>query len=212
MSIHFSTHNPSVLATGFYDGTVKVFDISSNNEVTMIADSSFAIGRHHLPVMQLCWVNCKDNTEQIVSISSDERVLQWSLKKSLTMTPLMTLRVDNKMKQSNISSNVIGLMGAVNNIFFVPNISTMFALVTADRRIEIWDIAKSTHDPMFYKKNDATEAVIDRTTILFSNINGILVVGNNQGEVEVFRTHNFREEDNLTLYRTKQQNILRNMI
>ena len=117
MSINFSKHKPSVLAAGFYDATVKVFDTSSNDEVTMIADSSFAIGRHHLPVMQLCWVNCKDNTEQIVSISSDGRVLQWSLKKGLTMTPLMTLRVDNKMKQSNISSNIIGLMGAVNDIY-----------------------------------------------------------------------------------------------
>ena len=117
MSLDFSKHKPSLLAAGFYDGTVKVFDTSSNDEVTMIADSSFAIGRHHLPVMQLCWVNCKDNTEQIVSISSDGRVLQWSLKKGLTMTPLMTLRVDNKMKQSNISSNIIGLMGAVNDIY-----------------------------------------------------------------------------------------------
>ena len=66
-----------------------------------------------------------------------------------------------------------------------------------------------THFP---PKNDATEAIIDRTTILFSNINDILVVGNNQGEVEVFSTHNFREQDNLTLDRTKQENILRNMI
>ncbi|KAE8903820.1 hypothetical protein PF005_g7212 [Phytophthora fragariae] len=116
-SIDFSTTHPYLLAVGFADGVVSIYDTRkadasssgpSNSTPTSsvpgaaedpttkyvpapIATSSGMSGKHLDAVWQVRWV-ARGGGESVVSVSSDGRVVEWSLKKGLSYSDLMTLK------------------------------------------------------------------------------------------------------------------------
>ena len=106
-SIDFSTLQPNLLAAGHYNGVVAVYDMnkqqqqqptsssstSSTSQDNPILSSDQEGGSHMDAVWQVKWVNKgQERGESLVSISSDGRVTEWSMKKGLSFTNLMLFK------------------------------------------------------------------------------------------------------------------------
>jgi len=69
-------------AVGFYSGNVAIYDVRNPRDLEPMVKSSFATGKHSDPVWKVQWVDhAAENGESLVSISTDGRVSQWSIKK-----------------------------------------------------------------------------------------------------------------------------------
>lgn len=87
MSCKFSNSNPNLIATGWYNGVVAIYDIRLNGNKP-IADTSTHEKKHLDIVWEVQWVprgssGQTDKGENLVSISSDGRVVEWQMKKGL---------------------------------------------------------------------------------------------------------------------------------
>ena len=259
-AVDFSTKTPNLLAVGFRDGTVAIFNVrtvgttadedrttqqpiattttaatgttAGGLAATPVLDSSQAPGKHMDPVWQVRWVDKgSERGEALVSISTDGRVVEWSMKKGFEETTLMVLkRVGNsdgvisrqasglcfdftiddpsiylaatedgllhrcsssyneqyletytghtgpvykikcnpfwapaflscsadwtvnlwhQQKQAPVLSfHAVDLADVVYDVAWAPHKSTIFASVAGDGRIELWDLAVSTLDPV----------------------------------------------------------------
>ena len=81
-ALDFSKQHPNLLAVGLYDGTVAVYDVRGDGDSPAL-EATHASGKHSDPVWSIKWVEPSDSVESIVSVSSDGRVTQWSIKKGL---------------------------------------------------------------------------------------------------------------------------------
>ncbi len=79
----FSASSPKTLAVGHYDGSVEVFHTALRSAVPA-ARCTAASGAHAEPVWGLAWVPAAggvNDSETLVSISTDGRIVQWSVNK-----------------------------------------------------------------------------------------------------------------------------------
>ncbi|CAF0934897.1 unnamed protein product [Adineta ricciae] len=110
-SLSFSLKRPNLLAVGLFDGNICVFDLNENH-TSAIVDTSGYIHKHISPVWQITWneqirSSKTDNMEVLVSISSDGRVMQWTLRKEFEAMDLMHLKRYASSQQT--SENKIGM-------------------------------------------------------------------------------------------------------
>jgi len=87
MTCQFSKSSPNLIATGCYNGVVAIYDIRVPGDKP-VADSKLLPGKHLDAVWETQWVpksssGGNDIGETLVSISSDGRVVEWSMKKGL---------------------------------------------------------------------------------------------------------------------------------
>ncbi|XP_052239028.1 dynein axonemal intermediate chain 4-like isoform X2 [Dreissena polymorpha] len=92
----FSKVNPSLLAVGLYDGGVAVYNVRQTSDEPIL-DNFLAPGKNTAPVWQLKWIEKERGTgdetaEVLVSISTDGRVCQWSIRKGFESYDLMRLK------------------------------------------------------------------------------------------------------------------------
>lgn len=276
-SIEFSSLHPNLLAVGQYNGVVAIYDMNKKNESYPILESCQGKGSHIDAVWQVKWINKgNERGENLVSISSDGRVTEWSMKKGLSFTDLMIIkRVSNgkgqadgiisrqasglcfdfansdssvyyagtedgvihkcscsyneqylqtyfghsgpiyRLKLSPFWSDIfiscsadwtvklwhqtetselvtfhsIDLAHAVFDVAWSPNEPTIFGSVTEDGRIEIWDLDKSTLDPVVrhYQKSKEDELPVQCTNIIFAASAPVIAVGDNHGQVIVYQ-------------------------
>mmetsp|Transcript_20671 Transcript_20671/g.60073 ORF Transcript_20671/g.60073 Transcript_20671/m.60073 type:complete len:617 (-) Transcript_20671:93-1943(-) len=78
----------------------------------------------------------------------------------------------------------VNLRSAVKDIAWSPTISTVFALVAEDGRVELWDIAESVLDPQQTIKPSVAEGSMN--ICAFSPDGSILLTGSSSGKVNVF--------------------------
>ncbi|RNA36800.1 dynein intermediate chain ciliary-like isoform X2, partial [Brachionus plicatilis] len=106
MTIQFNPREPYLLAAGFYDGSVYLYDLRliNNQKKTKYYYKSEA--RHYGPVWQVQWL--PPNSEQyenFISVSADSRIFNWELKKNILVgTQINFLKVfgnDPKIKYSD---------------------------------------------------------------------------------------------------------------
>jgi len=94
MCLAFSETQPSLLAVGCYDGTVRVYDVRKSEDRPLYA-SDIRSGKHTDPVWAVRWQDdpmAKDAT--FVSVSTDGRVASWVLSKNeLQMETLVSLKL-----------------------------------------------------------------------------------------------------------------------
>ena len=273
-AIDFSTAHPNMLAVGLYDGTVSIYDTRNAEFQVPVLDSSQLATKHMDPVWEVKWVDKgAERGESLVSIATDGRVLEWSMKKGLTMTPLMVLkRVGNsdgvisrqasglcldfpkedttmyfagtedghihrcscsyneqyldtfsghsgpvyRLKCSPFNGDAFlscsadwtvklwsakesrmvfdfhseGLSDVVNDITWSPYSSTVFASVTGDGRVDVWDLDHSEIEPKMSHRPTQAEAVLGVTPLtccLFSHNAPVLATGDGDGNVEIFK-------------------------
>ena len=95
-AVDFSRKTPHLLAVGMHDGTVAIFNVRREESgvlATPVLDSEHTPGKHMDPVWQVQWVDKgTERGESLVSISTDGRVVEWSMKKGLEESTLMVLK------------------------------------------------------------------------------------------------------------------------
>ena len=95
-AVDFSKNTPHLLAVGMHDGTVAIFNVRREEQgvlATPVLDSEHTPGKHMDPVWQVQWVDKgTERGESLVSISTDGRVVEWSMKKGLEESTLMVLK------------------------------------------------------------------------------------------------------------------------
>lgn len=95
-SLDFSQAHPNLLAVGLYDGTVAICNVRSLKDEPVL-DSVEASGKHLGPVWQLRWIekergSGEERMEVLVTVSTDGRITQWSIRKGLECYDLMKLK------------------------------------------------------------------------------------------------------------------------
>jgi hypothetical protein len=157
-SIDFSRSHPYLLALGFSNGVVAIYDtrktdhasqessvggdISTSNKNQInnkthvpipIATNEVSSGKHLDAVWQVKWVSKgSERGENVVSISSDGRVTEWSMKKGLSFSDLMTLkRIPNPLLGSESRTDgVISRQASGHCIDFVKNDPSVYFVGT----------------------------------------------------------------------------------
>lgn len=85
-----------MLACGTYDGIVAIFDIRKKDGKP-VAENKEMNGKHSDAIWEVHWVgkggkSADKGVEGLISISSDGRIAEWSMKKGLEYTDLMNLK------------------------------------------------------------------------------------------------------------------------
>ena len=110
-ALDFSAIHPNLLAVGFYDGSVAIYDVRSpepNPKPVLEStwSSNHNSGKHSDPVWGLQWGDSNsERGETLVSISTDGRVTQWSIKKGLEHMDLMRLKRTSRSTTTTSSSS-----------------------------------------------------------------------------------------------------------
>ncbi|XP_054194752.1 dynein axonemal intermediate chain 4 isoform X6 [Homo sapiens] len=96
-AVDFSIGAPNLLAVGYHNGTIAIYNVRSNSNVPVL-DSSESPQKHLGPVWQLQWIEQDRGTtgdgkrEILVSISADGRISKWVIRKGLDCYDLMRLK------------------------------------------------------------------------------------------------------------------------
>ncbi|XP_073752670.1 dynein axonemal intermediate chain 4 isoform X2 [Callorhinus ursinus] len=96
-AVDFSIGAPNLLAVGYHNGTIAIYNVRSNSNVPVL-DSSESPQKHLAPVWQLQWIEQDrgttgdDKREILVSVSADGRISKWVIRKGLDCHDLMRLR------------------------------------------------------------------------------------------------------------------------
>jgi len=80
----------------------------------------------------------------------------------------------------------------VNDIQWSPHTSSVFASVTNDGRIEIWDLKKDNLNPLiihFDQGADGQRTNVPKTVVAFSRDSPVILTGNSRGQVDVYRVN-----------------------
>uniref|UniRef100_A0A3Q3BMK1 Dynein axonemal intermediate chain 1 n=1 Tax=Kryptolebias marmoratus TaxID=37003 RepID=A0A3Q3BMK1_KRYMA len=87
-----------LVAVGFYDGCVAVYSLKQEGQEP-VYKSTAKTGKHTDPVWQVCWQNDDmDNNHNFYSVSSDSRVVCWTLvKNELIFTDTIRLSVNGAL-------------------------------------------------------------------------------------------------------------------
>ena len=114
----------------------------------------------------------------------------------LTCSYDWTVRVWNHKepigKQEKLVCREQHLQEQVNDVAWSPSTSSVFALVSDDGRVEIWDLYKNNLEPKltyFDKINKKTRSNTAKTCVRWSRQSPVLVTGNVEGVVHVYRTN-----------------------
>jgi dynein intermediate chain 1 len=75
-------------------------------------------------------------------------------------------------------------MHQVNDVCWSPLSSTAFAAVTADGRLDLWDLESSTLDPVASAHLDAP-----LSAVAFASVDPVVVAGSSDGQIHVFRVY-----------------------
>ena len=102
-SVHFSTKNPYYIAAADYSGEIMIYDLRSISDKP-VADSTELKDKHNDIVWEVKWVEKQnDKNEMLVSISSDGKVKEWSLKKGLEVGDLLKMKKTISLPDKTLS-------------------------------------------------------------------------------------------------------------
>jgi len=136
MCIAFSHTHHNLLAAGMYDGTVCIYNIGARDKKPFL--ESVYTQKHTGPVWELRWVDQNsERGEKLVSISSDGRITQWTMKKGLDHTDLFKLKkVPNPAKQKDVKSEAFISRNASGFCFdFSPDDAELYLCGTEEGNI-----------------------------------------------------------------------------
>ncbi|XP_067887592.1 dynein, axonemal, intermediate chain 1, paralog 2 [Heterodontus francisci] len=130
-------HNmyPYLIAVGFYDGCVAVYNIREH--ITGPTYKSTAMsGKHSDPVWQVKWQkNDLDNNINFFSISSDGRVISWALiKDELVHTDIIKLIMEGICKDA-LENLQLQIMGCGTSFDFHKEKNNLFLVGTEEGKI-----------------------------------------------------------------------------
>ncbi|XP_072353366.1 dynein, axonemal, intermediate chain 1, paralog 2 isoform X2 [Scyliorhinus torazame] len=130
-------HNmyPHLIAVGFYDGCVAVYNIKERS-AKPVYKSSAKSGKHTDPVWQVKWQkDDMDNNVNFFSVSSDGRVVCWVLiKDELVHTDIIKLTMDGICKDA-LENLQLQIMGCGTSFDFHKEKNNLFLVGTEEGKI-----------------------------------------------------------------------------
>jgi len=100
-ALSFSNHHPSLLAVGNTDGTLALYDVRKHGN-TPALKTTVSTGQHTGTIWEVKWVERgKGRGENLISISADGRVLEWSIKKGLERTAPDLMKLKRMPSKTN---------------------------------------------------------------------------------------------------------------
>nr|XP_045610725.1 dynein intermediate chain 2, ciliary-like [Procambarus clarkii] len=101
LSLHFHPKHGSMVAAGWSDGTVVMYDVRSPTAPVIIPSTTMT-GKHLLPVTQVVWVDTEPGEDpSFFSVALDGRLTQWHLHASaLHPTDLLHFNIVDQLSAS----------------------------------------------------------------------------------------------------------------
>ncbi|KAG2386996.1 hypothetical protein C9374_002031 [Naegleria lovaniensis] len=161
-SVNFSATNASILAAGFEDGTVAIYDIR-RKESTPVMET---IKSHTGTVWDLKWVNRgKDTGERLHSVGVDGRVNSWTIKKGLESSEIMRLKRVGRSTETGGDAMISRESGGMS-IDFSPIDNNIYLVGTEDG--SIFKCSTSYNDHPLETYLDHTGPVADWTVKIWN--------------------------------------------
>jgi len=165
LGFDFSPKDPNIYVAGTEDGNMHRCSCSYNEQYL----ESY-VG-HSGPVYRIRW--SPFSQDAFISCSADWTVKLWSEDSD---KPVLTFQ---------------SCMDYVADICWSPINGTVFAAVTGDGRLEVWDLSISTLDPIIVHQIEGKKP----SAVLFALNSPVVVVGDSTGAVDVYRVRGFDPED-----------------
>ncbi|XP_016857842.1 dynein axonemal intermediate chain 4 isoform X7 [Homo sapiens] len=204
-AVDFSIGAPNLLAVGYHNGTIAIYNVRSNSNVPVL-DSSESPQKHLGPVWQLQWIEQDRGTtgdgkrEILVSISADGRISKWVIRKGLDCYDLMRLKrttaasnkkggEKEKKDEALISRQAPGMCfafhpkGPVYKVTWNPFCHDVFLSCSADWGVIIWQQENVKPSLSFYP---ATSVVYD---VAWSPKSSYIFAAANENRVEIWDLH-----------------------
>ncbi|XP_042232430.1 dynein axonemal intermediate chain 1-like [Homarus americanus] len=117
----FHPKHGSLVAAGWSDGTVVVYDIRSNSSPVVIPSTTTA-GKHLLPVTQVVWVKTEPGEELcLYSVAMDGRLTQWQVRASALVHTDILHFLDADLPSQHFTTDKILLEGIGTCAAFRPD-------------------------------------------------------------------------------------------
>ncbi|XP_076005755.1 dynein, axonemal, intermediate chain 1, paralog 2 [Genypterus blacodes] len=126
---------PYLVAVGFYDGCVGVYNLKHEG-LEPVYKSTAATGKHTDPVWQVSWQkDDMDNNHSFCSVSSDGRVVSWTLfKNELVFTDIIRLSLDGAVTDGQEDGEQCSVASGTS-FDFHKEIDYLFLVGTAEGKI-----------------------------------------------------------------------------
>ncbi|NXK64556.1 DNAI1 protein, partial [Sylvietta virens] len=135
MCLDFHSDHPFLLAVGFYDGNVAIYNLKRANSQPSYKSSAKS-GKHTEPVWQVKWQkDDMDNNSNFFSVSSDGRIVSWTLvKNELVHMDVIKLSADGTTMQGPEGLQ-LQMFGSGTSFDFHKKIDYLFLVGTEEGKI-----------------------------------------------------------------------------
>ncbi|NXO20993.1 DNAI1 protein, partial [Cisticola juncidis] len=135
MCLDFHSDHPHLLAVGFYDGNVAIYNLKKPSSQPSYKSSAKS-GKHTEPVWQVKWQkDDMDNNSNFFSVSSDGRIVSWTLvKNELVHMDVIKLSADGTTMQGPEGLQ-LQTFGSGTSFDFHKKIDYLFLVGTEEGKI-----------------------------------------------------------------------------
>ncbi|XP_039945908.1 dynein axonemal intermediate chain 1 [Hirundo rustica] len=135
MCLDFHSDHPYLLAAGFYDGNVAIYNLKKASSQPSYKSSAKS-GKHTEPVWQVKWQkDDMDNNSNFFSVSSDGRIVSWTLvKNELVHMDVIKLSADGTTMQGPEGLQ-LQTFGSGTSFDFHKKIDYLFLVGTEEGKI-----------------------------------------------------------------------------
>ncbi|NXR59428.1 DNAI1 protein, partial [Rhadina sibilatrix] len=135
MCLDFHSDHPYLLAVGFYDGNVAIYNLKKASSQPSYKSSAKS-GKHTEPVWQVKWQkDDMDNNSNFFSVSSDGRIVSWTLvKNELVHMDVIKLSADGTTMQGPEGLQ-LQTFGSGTSFDFHRKIDNLFLVGTEEGKI-----------------------------------------------------------------------------
>ncbi|NXY21549.1 DNAI1 protein, partial [Atrichornis clamosus] len=135
MCLDFNSEHPHLLAVGFYDGNVAIYNLKKATSQPSYKSSAKS-GKHTEPVWQVKWQkDDMDNNSNFFSVSSDGRIVSWTLvKNELVHLDVIKLSAEGTEMQGPEGLQ-LQMLGCGTSFDFHKKIDYLFLVGTEEGKI-----------------------------------------------------------------------------
>ncbi|XP_074052670.1 dynein axonemal intermediate chain 1 isoform X2 [Macrotis lagotis] len=161
MCLDMHVEHPYLVAVGYYDGNVAIYNLKKP-QTQPSYKSSAKLGKHSEPVWQVRWQkDDMDNNLNFFSVSSDGRIVSWTLvKNELMHTDIIKLNVEGSTTHGPEEMNVFTI-GCGTAFDFHKHIDYLFLVGTEEGKI--YKCSK-TYSSQFLDTFEAHNMAVDAVT------------------------------------------------
>ncbi|XP_020822588.1 dynein axonemal intermediate chain 1 [Phascolarctos cinereus] len=161
MCLDMHVNHPYLVAVGYYDGNVAIYNLKKPQSQPSYK-SSAKLGKHSEPVWQVRWQkDDMDNNLNFFSVSSDGRIVSWTLvKNELMHTDIIKLNVEGTTTEGPEELNVYTI-GCGTAFDFHKQIDYLFLVGTEEGKI--YKCSK-TYSSQFLDTFEAHNMAVDAVT------------------------------------------------